>query len=84
MQRDVARIVGIVENISSFATRDSVEFTMLDVGEVIGAAHDIIKADFRGGGIAFEFENRTIPAIRTAVTTRAIPALISSTGFPAT
>lgn len=63
MQRDVARIVGIVENISSFATRDSVEFTMLDVGEVIGAAHDITKADFRGGGVAFEFENRKIPPI---------------------
>jgi len=64
MQRDVARIVGIVENISSFATRDSVEFTMLQVGEVIGAAYDITKADFHGGGIAFEFEPQNIPSIK--------------------
>jgi len=63
MQRDVARIVGIVENISSFATRDSVEFSMLKIAEVIQAAYDITKADFNGGGVAFEFEDRDIPLI---------------------
>lgn len=63
MQRDVARIVGIVENISSFATRDSVEFTYLQIGEVIKAAYDITKSDFNGAGVAFDFEYLTMPPI---------------------
>ncbi|MEZ5276384.1 MAG: ATP-binding protein [Opitutaceae bacterium] len=63
MQRDVARIVGIVENISSFATRDSVEFTYLQVGEVIKAAYDITKSDFRGAGVSFDFEYVTMPPV---------------------
>ncbi len=63
MQRDVARIVGIVENISSFATRDSVEFSYLQVGEVINSAYEITRSDFKAGGVIFEFENRPVPSI---------------------
>lgn len=63
MQRDVARIVGIVENISSFATRDSVEFSYLQIGEVITAAHDITRSDFNESGVVFDFENHPVPSI---------------------
>jgi len=63
MQRDIARIVGIVENISSFATRDTVKFTHLQIGEVIQAAYEITQAAFHHGGVAFEFQNRTMPMI---------------------
>lgn len=63
MQRDVARIVGIVENISSFATRDSVEFSYLQIAEVINAAYDITKSDFNASGVIFELEDNPVPAV---------------------
>jgi signal transduction histidine kinase len=63
MYRDVARIVGIVENISSFATRDTVKFTSLNVSEVIDSAYEISHSRFKESGVTLKFENREAPYI---------------------
>ena len=61
MQRDVARIVGIVENISSFATRDSVEFSYAaDRGGHQSRLRYHPMADFNASGVVFEFENNPV------------------------
>lgn len=63
MQRDVARIVGIVENISSFASRGTVKFNSLQMGEVVLGAHDITRTAFLGAGVEFRFQNRTVAPV---------------------
>ncbi len=57
MRRDIARIVGIVENVSSFATRGTVKFSFVRLGEVIRAAREITDVRLRENGVAFECDD---------------------------
>lgn len=45
VRRDVARIAGIVENVSAFAASNEVELTRLDLAEVLRAAVEIVHAE---------------------------------------
>jgi two-component system nitrogen regulation sensor histidine kinase GlnL len=63
MLRDVNRIAGIVENVSSFATKDDVDFGPVQIDEVIRGALEIVQADIHEAGVQLKYIKRKIPTI---------------------
>jgi signal transduction histidine kinase len=63
MLRDVNRIAGIVENVSSFATKDDVDFGPVQIDEVIRGALEIVQADIHEAGVQLKYIQREIPSI---------------------
>ncbi len=66
VRRDVARIAGIVENVSAFASSNEVELTRLDLAEVLRAAEEIVHAEAERIGAKIE-----LPSERESVRVRA-------------
>jgi signal transduction histidine kinase len=54
--RDVNRIVGIVENVSAFATNNKVTLSWVSLDEVVRQAHEIVRADLADAGVSYQFE----------------------------
>ncbi|MBL4574722.1 MAG: hypothetical protein JKY51_01310 [Opitutaceae bacterium] len=63
MLRDVKRIAGIVENVSSFATRDDVDFGPVQMDEVIRGALEIVQAEIHEAGVKLKYVKSEIPTI---------------------
>lgn len=57
VMRDVKRIVGIVENVSAFATNNKVTLAWVSLADVVRQAEEIVRADFLEAGVAFDFES---------------------------
>lgn len=55
--RDVKRIVGIVENVSAFATNNKVTLTWLSLADVVRQAEEIVRPDFADAAVGFHFED---------------------------
>lgn len=52
VQRDVARIASIVENVSAFAESNQVEMTPVNVGEILRASLDIVRPEIQRLGVS--------------------------------
>ncbi len=57
VMRDVNRIVGIVENVSAFATNNKVTLAWVSLPDVVRQAEEIVRSDFLEAGVAFEFDS---------------------------
>lgn len=63
VMRDVERIVGIVENVSAFATQDSVTLKWIFLPQVLLQAVEIVSPDAKEAGISMSLELSDVPPV---------------------
>lgn len=64
VQRDVARIASIVENVAAFAESNKVEMTAVSVPDVVRTVLEIIRPELERAQVAVDFRPQTVPLVR--------------------
>ncbi|MBA3849611.1 MAG: hypothetical protein C0502_06400 [Opitutus sp.] len=64
VQRDVARIASIVENVAAFAESNKVEMSVVNVPDVLRTVLEIIRPELERAQVAVELKGQPVPSIR--------------------